>query len=177
MKIIGIDPGSIRTGFAVLEIEATPSRIKYIASGTIMLEQATALHSRLLALATDFGSLLEKYKPEILVIESLFFARNAQSALKLGHARGVLLMKAASENLEIVEYAPAEIKSAVTGSGRADKTQVAKMIKLLLKLPKNFEFSTPDQSDALAIAMAHVQSVKIKGLQKNDRSAYWQTTL
>jgi crossover junction endodeoxyribonuclease RuvC len=175
MRVVGIDPGSLRTGFAVVEVLG--SKVKYVTSGTIVLNDTDALSKRLVHLAQDFDAILQKYKPTILAIESLFFAKNAQSALKLGHARGVLLMKAAVGELEIFEYTPAEVKSSIVGSGRAQKDQLAKMIKILLKLPKDFEFSTADQSDALAISLAHVQSNKIKGLAKNDCSAYWQTSL
>jgi crossover junction endodeoxyribonuclease RuvC len=173
--VVGIDPGSIRTGFAV--VEATGIKIRYVTSGTILLKNEESLSKRLLNLAEDMESIVSKYQPEVLAIESLFFAKNAQSALKLGHARGVILMKAASWSLEVFEYTPAEVKASVVGSGRADKNQLAKMIKILLKLPRNFEFSTPDQSDALAIALTHVQSSKIKGLNKNDRPTYWQNNL
>lgn len=175
MIVIGIDPGSLKTGFALIEV--TGPRMKYLSSGTILLESSDHLAKRLLHLANDFDLLLKKYKPDVLAIESLFFAKNAQSALKLGHARGILLMKAAKAGLEVFEYTPAEVKVSIVGSGRAQKDQIAKMIKILLKLPKNFKFNSPDQSDALAISLTHVQSGKLRGLQKHDRSTYWQDNL
>lgn len=175
MIVIGVDPGSVRTGFALVEFKGSATR--YISSGTISLDSEAAIAQRLQSLYQDFSALIAKYQPQALALESLFFARNAQSALKLGYARGVLLMTAAHFNLEIYEYSPAEVKNSLVGHGRAQKDQVARMIKLLLKFPKNFEFSSTDQSDALAIALTHVQTWKHKGLKKNDRASFWQNSV
>ncbi|MDB5037620.1 MAG: Crossover junction endodeoxyribonuclease RuvC [Bacteriovoracaceae bacterium] len=171
---MGIDPGSIRTGFAVIESDGT--RLKYITSGTIVLDESAPISKRLFNLSQDLDALISKYKPKEVAIESLFFSKNAQSALKLGQARGVILMKVAAHSLEIYEYTPAEIKVSVVGTGRAQKDQIAKMLKILFKFPKSFDFKSTDQSDALAISLTHVQSGKLKGLQKRDRPAYWQNS-
>ena len=185
MRILGIDPGSIRTGFAVISIHK--NSIELISCGTILLDEKNTLAKRLVQLDQDLKSIIAKAKPDHLAVESLFFAKNAQSALKLGHARGVILSRAAKNNLEIFEYTPTTIKSAVGGSGRSKKDQLARLLRFYLKLPKNYEFTSEDASDALAIAFAHAQTeTKIKTgeqkhskavKQKNDRSSFWQTSL
>lgn len=156
MRILGIDPGSQRSGFAVLETEK--NRISYITSGTIFLDPKLAPAQRLLILDEDLQNIFQKYKPAELAIETVFFAKNAQSALRLGEARGVVLRRAAFHQAKIFEYAPAEIKSAIGGSGRAKKDQIARLLRLFLKLPSHFNFESLDQSDALAIALAHAQT-------------------
>ncbi|MBN8554210.1 MAG: crossover junction endodeoxyribonuclease RuvC [Deltaproteobacteria bacterium] len=185
MRILGIDPGSIRTGFATISIQK--NSIELISCGTILLDDDKPLAQRLVQLDQDLKLIIGKTKPEQLAIESLFFAKNAQSALKLGHARGVILRRAAEHSLEIFEYTPAHIKSVVGGSGRAKKDQLARLLRFYLKLPKNYEFPSEDASDALAIAFAHAQTeTKVKTgepkpskavKQKNDRSSFWQTSL
>ncbi len=172
LRVLGVDPGSIKTGFSI--VDGQDRKFKYISSGTILLEEAEDLSLRLVQLYKDIKSLIEKHKPDHLALESLFFAKNAQSALKLGHARGVILMAAASMGLKVFEYTPTEVKSSIVGAGRAQKDQIARMIKLLLKFPKDFEFSSADQSDALAIALTHVQTWELKDLTYRDRSTFRQ---
>lgn len=182
MRILGIDPGSQRTGFAILN--ADRGRIEHVSSGTIVLDSKKAIETRLVVLNDDLENLIEKYEPSEMAIETVFFAKNAQSALRLGEVRGVVLRQAAHHGLKIFEYAPAEVKSAVGGSGRAQKDQLARLLRLFLKLPPNFKFQSPDHSDALAIALAHAQtrggklSKSSRGDTKNDdRSTFWQTHL
>jgi len=197
IRILGIDPGSIRTGFAV--IEASGSRLRYIASGVIELDAKLPFSTRLLALSKDLFELIERHRVQDLAIEGLFFAKNAQSALKLGHARGVILMQAAARDVAIHEYSPAEVKASVCGSGRADKDQIAKMVRILLKLPANTKFLKADQSDAIALALTHAQVISLKKTsrrpasemetakrlgeaakskgKKNDRPNFWQDRL
>lgn len=107
MRALAVDPGSIKTGFAVLEYRS--GKTIYITSGTIFLERDKKLPDRLCNLAEDLRVLCQKYKPQHLALESVFFAKNAQSALKLGHARGVVLLTGASFNMEIFEYSPTEV--------------------------------------------------------------------
>ncbi len=174
LRILGVDPGSHRTGFGIIDIE--PKKAKLISSGTIVLENSDSLPKRLVQLSHDIGDILDRYRPHEVAMETLFFAQNAQSALKLGHARGVLLMRISEREIPVHEYSPAQIKSAIVGSGRAKKDQIARMISLLLKLPKNHEFFSSDQSDALAIALTHAQSRTLNSWKKNDRASFWQGT-
>lgn len=171
MRIISIDPGSIRTGFAVFEIGKSPQVVQ---SGTIELGETRDLGSRLAELSHDLQKLLEKHRPKELALERIFFSKNALSALHLGHARGVILMKCSEAGLEPFEYTPTEVKQTVTGSGRASKEQVEHFVRLQLKLPKNFVMTSQDQSDALAIGLTHLrfrQSRQIyEGLGKRKES-------
>lgn len=175
MRVLGIDPGSRRTGFAVLQSESGSTQI--ISSGVIALDEKLALPHRLAQLAQDLRDLIRLHRPAEVALESVFFARNAQSALKLGHARGVILMIASEHRLPIHEYSPAEAKAVLTGRGRATKEEVARMVRILLKLPKQFEFTAADQSDALALGLVHVQSKRLRGNLSHDRSTFWQNSL
>ena len=172
MRVIGIDPGSIKTGFAVLNFKA--QSIELLASGSIILDPDLRLHERLRELAQDLEKIFTKHKPEEMALESIFFAKNARSSLQLGQARGIALLKAAEARAEVFEYAPTEVKQCVCGHGRASKEQIQKMIRLLLKLPSSYKFISADQADAVAIALTHAQ---LKGLKTNDRTSFWQTTL
>jgi crossover junction endodeoxyribonuclease RuvC len=179
--VIGIDPGSLKTGFAV--VEYSPKAVQYIAGGTIVLEDQDPLEDRLVRLSKDFRKIISHYQPEELALETMFFAKNAQSAIKLAHARGVLLMEGAQAGMKVFEYTPTSIKNAVCGTGRAKKDQIAQMVKILLKLKKDFEFTSADESDAVALCLAHAQckpsrnqASSIPGKQ-NDSSTFWQTRL
>ena len=156
MRVIGIDPGSIKAGFSILEKNSKEPI--HISSGSIVLDDKLPVEKRLLPLFEDVCFLIKKYQVSEMAIENVFFAKNAQSALKLGQARGVILLAAAQANIPVFQYAPTEIKNSVSGSGRADKQQIEHMIRFILKLPKSFEFKSPDHSDALAIGLTHLQS-------------------
>ena len=176
-----MDPGSIRSGYAIFETQG--QQISLVSSGTIVMNAKSDLPTRLVELASDLEAILRKFKPEELALESVFFAQNAQSALQLGQARGVILLKAAESGLKIFEYSPAEVKKSVAGSGRATKDQVEKMIRLVLRLPNTFEFKSADHSDALAIGLTHLQGLEpLRKTKKgkrapNDRTSFWQTHL
>ncbi len=154
MRIISIDPGSIKTGFAVLDIT---QGIEIIQSGTIELNEGQNLGLRLSELSQDLEKILQKHRPQELALERIFFAKNPLSALHLGHARGVILMKCAEAGLESFEYTPTEVKQAVAGTGRATKEQVEHFVRLHFKLPKTFVMTSSDQSDALAIGLTHIR--------------------
>ncbi len=151
MRIFGIDPGSKRTGFGCIDTEG--SRCRVVACGAITPPPRTAFPDRLTRVYDELAQLLARHRPTCVAVEDLFFARNARSALKLGHVRGVALLAASKAHLPIAEYAPTEVKRAVVGYGRADKKQVQQMVALLLGLD---ELPSPyDVSDALAVAVCH----------------------
>ena len=129
LRIFGIDPGSHRTGWGVIDAEGT--RFKRVASGTLVAKKGS-LSSRLCQIADGIDKLIANYEPTSGAIESIFHAKNSQSALKLGHARGVALLCMARFDLEISEYSPTQVKQAMTGAGRASKEQLAQMIKMIL---------------------------------------------
>ena len=151
VRILGIDPGSHRTGWGIIDAQGT--RFRYVCSGTITAK-GNGLAQRLVVIANDLDQIIVQHQPDLGAIESVFHAKNSQSALKLGHARGVALLSMGRAGLEIGEYSPTQIKQALTGAGRAEKEQVAQMVQLLLGHPGPFGL---DESDGLAIAMCHGQ--------------------
>jgi crossover junction endodeoxyribonuclease RuvC len=154
VRIFGIDPGSERTGYGC--VETNGSRHHLVACGAIASRSSDAFPDRLARIHRELTALLVSCRPDCVAIENLFHANNVRSALKLGHARGVAMLAAVEAGCEVVEYTPAEIKRAVVGYGRAEKHQVAQMIKLLLGLDKP---PAPfDAADALAVAICHLHS-------------------
>ena len=154
MRIVGIDPGSERTGYGCVETDGR--RHQLVTCGAIVAAAGDPFPARLARIHRELVTLLKKTRPDCVAIESVFHALNARSALKLGHARGVALLAAVEAGCTIVEYTPAEVKRAVVGYGRAEKRQVQQMIKLLLGLER--PPSPYDASDALAVAICHVHS-------------------
>jgi len=150
--IIGIDPGSRKTGFGI--INTIGSRHQYITSGIIRLPEAD-LPDRLKVIFDSITELIEQYCPQQFAIEQVFMGKNASSALKLGQARGAAIVAAVNQQLDVSEYSARQIKQSVTGSGAADKAQVQHMVKTLLKLPAE---PSEDAADALAVAMCHAHS-------------------
>lgn len=147
--IIGVDPGSHATGWAVVQISPVLRRLD---SGVIRPGRDLGLPARLLLIHDALATVIERHIPTVMAVEALYNARNARSSLVLGHARGAVLLAGARAGLEVGEYTPAEVKKAVTGNGQADKEQVRFMVMRLLGLQ-----DTPglDESDALAVALAH----------------------
>ena len=152
MRVFGIDPGSERTGYGCVETDGR--RHTLVTCGAISTAGAACFAERLGIIHRALGERLRECAPGVVAIENLFHAVNVRSALKLGHARGVAMLAAVDAGLEVVEYTPAEIKSAVVGYGRAEKAQVQQMIKLLLGLEA--PPSPHDAADALAVALCHV---------------------
>ncbi len=154
MKIFGIDPGSERTGYGC--IEQAGGRSHLVIYGSLSAPARSTFPEKLKHVHAGLATLLARHRPDCVAVEDIFYARNVRSALKLGHARGVALLAAAEAGLPVIEYAPAQIKLAVVGFGRAEKHQVGEMIRLLLGLP---EVPAPhDAADALAVAVCHLHS-------------------
>jgi crossover junction endodeoxyribonuclease RuvC len=154
VKIFGIDPGSERTGYGC--VERSGSRHHLVTCGVVAAPATATFPERLKHIHEVLSRLLAECHPDCVAVESIFHAKNARSALKLGHARGVVLLAACEAGLTVVEYAPAEIKRAVVGYGRAEKTQIQHMVKLLLGLEQ--APSPHDVADALAVAICHLHS-------------------
>jgi crossover junction endodeoxyribonuclease RuvC len=160
VKVFGIDPGSARTGYGCVQSDGARHRL--IACGAITIPDANPFPQKLQIIHAELTTLLAHHRPDCVAIESLFYAVNARSALKLGHARGVAMLAAVEAGVEIVEYTPAEVKQSVVGYGRAEKSQVQAMIQLLLGLSAP---PTPhDASDALAIAVCHLHRMNLRGI-------------
>jgi crossover junction endodeoxyribonuclease RuvC len=154
MKIFGIDPGSERTGYGC--VERSGSRHQLVICGSLAAPATATFPERLKHIHAGLLALLEECRPECVAVESIFHSRNVRSALRLGHARGVALLAASEAGLEVVEYAPAEVKRAVVGYGRAEKGQVQQMVGLLLGLER--APSPHDVADALAVAICHLHN-------------------
>jgi crossover junction endodeoxyribonuclease RuvC len=154
VKIFGIDPGSERTGYGCIELIA--SRHHLVIYGSLSAPARATFPEKLQHIHRGLGALLATHRPDCVAVETIFYSRNVRSALKLGEARGIALLAASEAGLPVVEYAPAEIKRAVVGYGRAEKHQVQQMIKLLLGLEA--PPSPHDAADALAVAICHMHS-------------------
>lgn len=147
--ILGIDPGSRTTGFGVIEV--VKNKLNYLGSGSIHTQEGE-LASRLLEINDGIFQVIREYRPTTAAIEQVFMHKNAMSALKLGHARGVAMVAMASHSLAIGEYSPRQIKQAVVGTGSADKHQVQTMVLSILGLTGNIQ---ADAADGLAVAICH----------------------
>jgi crossover junction endodeoxyribonuclease RuvC len=158
VRIVGIDPGSERTGYGCVETDGRRHRL--VTCGAITAAAGDSFPTRLARIHRELARLFAKTQPDCVAVESVFHAVNARSALKLGHARGVALLAAVEAGCTIVEYTPAEVKRAVVGYGRAEKRQVQQMVKLLLGLAR--PPSSYDASDALAVAICHLHSSAFK---------------
>ncbi len=152
MKVLGIDPGTRRLGWGVVEKIGT--RLCHIAHGVIRANEAEPLAERLVVIERELVLVVAAHAPERASVEAIFFAKDAQAAAKLGHARGVALLVCARAGLSVAEYPPARVKLTVAGGGRADKSQVAQMVRALLGL---VAIPPADAADALAIAITALQ--------------------
>ncbi len=150
MRILGIDPGSRLTGFGVVQILSS-GKISYIASGVVRVPAAD-LADRLKVIYEGVSEVIVRYRPEMVAVEKVFMARNADSALKLGQARASAVLAAANRELPVSEYSALQIKQALVGKGHAQKEQVKHMVKVLLELSGNPQ---ADAADALACAICH----------------------
>ncbi len=154
MRILGIDPGFAIVGWGIIDSER--GNIRPVAYGAITTPAHTSLESRLLTIQRDLESLIEKYKPDEMAIEELFFNTNITTGIAVAEARGVILCTAHRLGLKISEYTPLQVKQAVVGYGKAEKHQVISMVTSLLKLPKPPK--PDDAADAVAIAICHSNS-------------------
>jgi crossover junction endodeoxyribonuclease RuvC len=150
VKILGLDPGLGTTGWGL--IEADGNRLKHVANGQLKTDSGEALPKRLSHLATQLEALIADHSPALAAVEEVFVNKNPQSTLKLGQARGVVIMTAARAGIDVGEYAARLVKKAVVGNGNAEKAQVHAMVARLLP---GASIAGPDAADALAVAIAH----------------------
>ncbi len=158
MRILGIDPGIARCGWAIVDSQS--SKVKAKAFDCIETDSKLSTEKRLSEIYSQVSALIKKHKPNVLSIEDLFFGANSKTAFVVGQARGVILLAAAENKMSVSIYSPLEVKMAVTGYGRADKNQISQMVKVILKLEKMPKLD--DTTDALAIALAEAFSSKFK---------------
>jgi crossover junction endodeoxyribonuclease RuvC len=158
MRVMGIDPGSRRLGWGVVERVGT--RLQHVAHGVVVAGSGD-LPGRLLTIERELSEALREHQPTSAAIETIFFSKNAHSAAVLGHARGVAMVVLARAGLEIGEYPPALVKRTVVGSGRASKEQVTRLVTTLLGLPAS---PPEDAADALAVAITHANASRMAAL-------------
>jgi crossover junction endodeoxyribonuclease RuvC len=151
MRILGIDCGSARTGYGVIESDGRDHRV--LVSGVICTSAKSPFEKRLLEIAGELRRVMREQRPEFAAVEEVFHAVNTKTALKLAHVRGVALLAIAEAGLELAEYSPLEVKLNVVGYGRAEKCQVQLMVQSILGLPAAIE--SEDAADALAVALCH----------------------
>jgi len=157
MIILGIDPGYGRTGYAVLKKRSAQS-IDLVAYGCIETDKQKSSERRLAELEEEIRRIITRYRPNLLAIEQLFFAKNVTTAIRVGEARGVILAAAGRKSIPVIECSPTEIKNAVTGYGKATKRQIQNMVSTLFHLKKNI---TPDDAaDAVAVAWTALNKAK-----------------
>jgi len=157
MKILGIDPGSIKCGYGLIGMNGKDPF--YITSGTISAAPSKPLQQRLKHIFETLKEIIRDTRPDDVVVEQIFFAKGAKAALSLGHARGIVLLAAAQENINLHECSALEVKKAVVGYGRAEKKQVLEMVRLILNIREPLY---PDSADALALALCHANTIKFK---------------
>ncbi len=158
MRLIGLDPGLRATGWGV--IEAADGRLRHVADGVVRSKSSDAMAQRLCAIYDGISRVIETYGPESAAVEETFVNRNPQSTLRLGLARGVVLLVPARAGLQVAEYAANRVKKSVTGTGHAAKEQVKMMVKTLLPTA---EIETADAADALAVAICHAHYFETAG--------------
>ncbi len=158
MRILGVDPGTLVTGFGILEENG--SGYKILDFGCVKLSSRDGFPKRLKKIYDELSIVIERHRPDEFAIEDLFYAENAKVALKMGHARGVAILAAVNHQIPTAEYSPREVKMAVVGNGGASKQQVQKMIQHLFKLREPPE--PIDASDALAVAICHLHRLESK---------------
>lgn len=163
MLILGLDPGSLHTGYGLVDRRGTA--LAALDWGRISSPRRLPLPRRLADVTASLGQLLDRRRPDLAVLETPFAGMNPRSLIVLAQARGALLACLAGRGIEVVEYTPAEVKSAVTGNGRAEKGQVARMVQLLLRL--DGELLAEDTSDALAVAICCAQRLRLDSLARS----------
>lgn len=150
MRIMGVDPGTLITGFGVIDCQG--GAMVLVDYGIIRMKGSVSLPERLGTIHSELLSVIDRTNPDAFAIESAFYSKNVQSTLKLGHARGVAILAAVLRQIPTAEYAPREVKLSITGTGNASKDQVGFMVSSLLSMTNRF---TADATDALALAICH----------------------
>ncbi len=166
MRVLGIDPGTLTSGYGIVVEE--DHKLFHVISGGISPSAKQPFPMRLKKIYEELEKVIDKHRPRVVVVEDLFVSKNIQSALKLGHARGVAILAAMNAGLPVFEYSPLEVKQAVVGNGKAEKKQVQMMVKILLDLPKVPH--PADAADALAAAICHIHSSRLREILKNPSS-------
>lgn len=157
MRVLGVDPGTHKAGVGILEADGQNYKVIYC--GIIRTRSKDPIAKRLLHVFESLQTVIQSYKPDVMALETLFFAKDIQAVERIGEARACAMLAASKQGIDVVEYAPTAVKKSVTGNGRAAKEQIQFMVTRLLNLKVN---PAIDASDALAIAMCHLHNAKKK---------------
>lgn len=155
-RILGVDPGTWKTGAGLLDL--TGNKFVLVHAEIITVTQQIPLAQRLLIIFRSLSEIVRKYRPEVLALENIFYHKNIRAMIKIGEARACAMLAAAEHGIPVVEYLPTAVKQAVTGNGRATKSQVQLMMQRLLGANKNLEY---DATDALAVALCHANGQRL----------------
>lgn len=155
LRILGVDPGTWRTGAGLVEISG--SRFRLLHAEVITVTQKIPLAQRLLIIFRSLNGMIREYRPDVLALENIFYHKNLRAMIKIGEARAAAMLSASEQGIPVVEYLPTEVKQAVTGNGRASKEQIQHMVARLLDLQEKAAF---DASDALAVAICHAHGMR-----------------
>jgi len=166
MRILGIDPGVAITGYGIVEEKGGDYHCP--ASGTIRTGSDLPTASRLASIHRQVLEIIAEYSPRALAVEKIFFSKNVRTAFQVGEARGVIILAASGNNLEVFEYTPLQVKQAVAGYGKAEKVQVQNMVRMLLKL--SHKPAADDEADAMAVALCHLQNRRWQEAVKGGRT-------
>lgn len=156
MRILGVDPGFAITGYSI--VDYIGNKFKLIDSGAVLTKAGESFPLRLSKIYTDLGEIIDKYQPDAISVEELFFNNNVKTAINVAQARGIVLVVGCQKKIPTFEYTPLQVKQAVVGYGRADKIQVQKMVQTILKVDKLPKLD--DITDSMAIAICHAHSAK-----------------
>ncbi len=159
MRVLGIDPGTAVTGWGI--VEGRPGAFRHLAHGTVVTSPRAPLAEKLASIHAALTAHCVRWRPDVLALEKSFVGRNVQSAFRLGEVRGIAMLTAAAAGIAVAEYSPAEVKVAVTGSGRAEKAQMGRAIARELALTSPLAL---DAADALALALCHLHTSRVRAL-------------
>lgn len=159
MIIMGIDPGSKKTGYGIIKRDR--DQLSWLGDGQITPSLGLSFYERVFGIFMQIGAILDTYKPHEIAIEDLFYSKNVKSSIKLGHIRGAIIVAAFNAGIPVFEYTPLQIKKAVVGYGKATKEQVRHMVRIILNINRKMGL---DSSDALAVAICHANHMNIQDL-------------
>ena len=157
MRVLGIDPGTVRMGVGVVDGDGRRGEGRVVAFESVALPREVSVAERLKVIRDTVAGYIGRFRPEVMALENVFFGENVRTLVKIGEARASAMLAAAEQGVPVVEYPPARVKQAVTGNGTASKVQVQQMVKVLLQIK---EAPPVDAADALAVALCHLQSLR-----------------
>lgn len=159
MRVIGIDPGTNRMGVGILESNGRTREARLVACESVSIPKNVSLPEKLKGIRDSVADFIERFQPEVMALENVFYGKNVRTLIKIGEARASAMLAAAERQIPVVEYPPARIKQAVSGNGQASKVQIQQMVKHLLHL----NMPPPvDAADALAVALCHLQTSHVR---------------